>query len=439
MSNRGGSMKKSYFKVKLLSDVVLQATSNNEGKIENLDFIPGSVFLGIVAKHYELFGKDSFDIFHNGKVRFGDATLMINNKKSYKIPLTFFYEKLHKENIYNYHLLDNPFKYGQLKQIRKGYINDEFHKNEISYSYRQKSAYDKKLRKSKDSAMFGYSAIQKETEFVFCLEYDENINISQVKQFLVGKKNIGKSKTAEYSLVEISEISSIDEIEENDGLVLYFDSRVVLFDENGNPTTDVKYICKNLDVDYEKTQIKISTFTPYNFVRKTKDYERVCIEKGSVVVVKNLTNSQKEEIKKGVGAYLSEGFGKILINPDFLTKEKIEFKKLEDKKEDITFKENETIQFLHNKQKAKTDKFYLEDEVQNFIKVYWTLYKDISKSQWGAIRSICDSNIDNKKTEIEKYISSGIREWSKQQIQELLRYNISFIQLVAINMPKEDR
>ena len=91
-------MKQLTFQVEFLSDVVLPATSNTEGNIEQLDFIPGSNFLGMVASkgNYENFS-DSFKIFHSGAVRFGDATLLYENRPTYKMPLSFFHEKLKKD------------------------------------------------------------------------------------------------------------------------------------------------------------------------------------------------------------------------------------------------------------------------------------------------------------------------------------------------------
>jgi hypothetical protein len=67
-------MRELIFKIKFLSDVILRATSNTEGNIDNLDFISGSNFLGIVSKNYKKF-QNPFEIFHSGKVRFGDATI----------------------------------------------------------------------------------------------------------------------------------------------------------------------------------------------------------------------------------------------------------------------------------------------------------------------------------------------------------------------------
>ena len=58
-------MKELVFQVEFLSDIVLPATSNTEGNIEQLDFIPGSNFLGMAAREYDHYN-DSFSVFHSG-------------------------------------------------------------------------------------------------------------------------------------------------------------------------------------------------------------------------------------------------------------------------------------------------------------------------------------------------------------------------------------
>ena len=48
-------MTQKYYKLTFLSDIVLQGSSNTEGKVETLDYITGSSILGIVAKNYDKF------------------------------------------------------------------------------------------------------------------------------------------------------------------------------------------------------------------------------------------------------------------------------------------------------------------------------------------------------------------------------------------------
>ena len=457
-------MKKITFKVEFLSDIVLQASSNTEGNIEQLDFIPGSNFLGMVAKNYNQFEK-SFDIFHSGKVRFGDATILNNDQKTYKIPLSYFHEKLDDSTIYNHHTIKDFSKFKQLKQKRNGYITKDLKLIEIDYNYSQKSAYDKQNRRSKDSGMYGYSSIPKGTMWQFDIHYDDNEishkDIELLKKSIVGKQRLGKSKSSQYGLVKITKITSQQDMIENqtiqDEVILYANSRIALVDNEGNPTYDLRYICNDLkdeNILYEKSQLRISSFTPYNTVRETKDYERVCINKGSVIVLKNITQSQLKQIQNGVGVYLSEGFGEFLVNPIFVsqkdgftltnTKTKQEPKNKREKI-DKSFT-NTTVQFLVNRHNDEIENLQIVDEVSDFIQNNKTIYTQSMNSQWGKIRSICtNSTNENIKDNVEYYISHGVAEkkWENAKKTKLLdaiensKNPLIFTKLLSIQMPKE--
>ena len=92
-------MKEIYFKVTLLSDVVLNSSLATEGNMTSLDYIPGSNFLGMIAgKLYENLNiNESYLLFHSGKVRFGDATISIENMVSYPFPNLLFIDKIKKK------------------------------------------------------------------------------------------------------------------------------------------------------------------------------------------------------------------------------------------------------------------------------------------------------------------------------------------------------
>ena len=452
MYSGGSKMRELIYQVKFLSDIVLPATSNTEGNIQNLDFIAGSNFLGMVAREYDNF-EDSFQVFHSGDVRFGDATLLHNDKPTYKIPLSYFFEKSKEDKLYNHHLITDFKEFDQLKQKRDGYITKDLEVVYIDYNYSQKSAYDKKKRTSLEGSMFGYLAMKKGLKWQFSIKVDNSISdndLKLLKKTILNSKRLGKSKSAQYGLIEISEtiggeaLASSKEVLK-DKTLLYFKSRVALVDEDGNPTYDLKYICNGLkdeNIDYPKSQIKTSTFTPYNGAMQTKTYERVVINRGSVIVLNNLTQEQREEIKRGVGVYLAEGFGDILINPSFLNKHQpFELIKNdedeEDKQEPI---EDPLTKFLKQREDNKQTKLKILNDVDKFILDNKdSLYKKIKPSQWGKIRSICTSGNDNFKDEIEKYISNGTKKWEQKQIDTLLKEcdNLEFIKLLSIQMPKQ--
>jgi len=442
-------MQELIYQVEFLSDIVLPASSNTEGNIENLDFIAGSNFLGMVAREYDRF-EDSFDIFHSGKVRFGDATLLHKSKPTYKMPLSYFFEKGKEDKLYNHHLITDFKKFDQLKQKRDGYITKDLEVVYIEYNYSQKSAYDKKKRTSLEGSMFGYLAMKKGLKWQFSIKIDDGISkkdIELIKKTILNSKRLGKSKSAQYGLIKISETIGGEALALSkevlkDKTLLYFKSRIALVDENGNPTYDLKYISKEADIEYSKSQIKTSTFTPYNGAMQTKTYERVVINRGSVIVVNNLTKEQREEIKRGVGVYLAEGFGDILINPSFLSKKDFslgsEASASPKGGAKAPLPKTDLAKFLQQREDNKQHKLKILNDVDKFIEDNKSLYRSIKPSQWGKIRSICTSGVDDFERDIREYISTGVKAWSKQQIGTLLdeEYSLEFIKLISIQMPK---
>ena len=289
----------------------------------------------MVAKNYNDF-ENSFKVFHSANVRFGEATPLFENKPTYKVPFCFFHPKLdeNKKEVKNNHFIkyeDEIELNKQYKQVRSGYITSNLDYINLDYVYSQKAAYDKTNRKSKDSSMYGYKAIKKGATWKFSIKFDDidEKTQNQVIENILGEKYLGKSKTSQYGKVLIEELKDFKEENlENINLggttFVYINSSLALFDENGMPTfepTKENLGLKDATIDWDNTQIRTKKFTPYNSKRETNDYTKLVIEKGSVIALKNTSLEDINILKNGIGAYLSEGYGEVLINPSFLLKE----------------------------------------------------------------------------------------------------------------------
>ncbi len=459
-------MRQRDFKVTFLSDIVLHGSSNSEGNIETLDFITGSSFLGMVAKNYDEFAKtfDTFDIFHSGKVRFGEATPYFENKTTYKVPFCFFAPKLDsdKKEVKNNHFIDydNQTELDkQYKQIRSGYITSNFDYINLNHTYSQKAAYDKENRKSKDSSMFGYKAIKKGATWKFTIKFDKDLDEKiekQVVENILGEKYLGKSKTAQYGKILIEELKdfkeeNLENLNPKEITYVYINSSLALFNANGMPTfepTIENLGLTNASINWEKTQIRTKKYTSYNFKRQTNDYTRLVIEKGSVIALKNVSNEDINILKNGIGGYLNEGYGEVLINPSFLLKEgsfslnKTEKKevKLDIQKEKV---DDVLISFLGNKKESKNKTYTLGEEVQEFIEDNKAKFEKISKSQWGQIRMLVQFNQKNRDyvEKIKDFITHGTskKQWEsaeKTLFSILDTKDMEFIKLLSMMMPK---
>jgi len=435
-------MKRHIFKLTLLSDIVLHAKSATEGNLEVLDFIPGSNFLGIVAEDYDKF-ENPYDLFHSNKVKFGDAHISKNNKKSFKAPLSWFYNKGDSisDDLWIHHALNDKKREElilsgkQLKQVRNEWITQDYETIKINLNYALKSAYNRKYRRSEDGKMFGYNSFEAGSEWIFYLDVDEKIDAQKIIEKLKGKHFIGKSKTAQYGKVEINYIDSnfnsmsTDKLfkdETNEYLLIYAESRLAFFDKFGSPTLQPTpqhfKLDDNWKLDWSKTQIKHQVYAPYNFKNRNYHADRVCFKKGSVFVFKKLNNNAKFDISKieeGVGEYQNEGLGNVILNPIFLQdddakiKTKIKTKNDKNDKKSTNQKlkkdSNNIIEkwLIHQRELEKKEKAIYEN-VKKFSDEYKNKFKKITASQWGQIRAIATEakNFEELKKKLFKEVTT---------------------------------
>ncbi|MGX3011846.1 hypothetical protein ACWIUD_09880 [Helicobacter sp. 23-1044] len=467
-------MAQRFFKLTLLSDIVLQKSANTQGKNQSRDCISGAVFLGIVAKHYDEFAKP-FDIFHSGAVRFGEAKPFINGKIAYKTPLCFFRPKeamqkttqKNSSEVYNALFCDlgsESLQEKQLKQIRVGYINADLQIADLATNYTQKVNLS-----TKDNEMFGYEAITKGAEFGFCVRFDSSIEkdtIDKITQILQGLHFIGKSKNAEYGKVKIevmedfSEISADSHSDSNE-VFLYVASPLALFDsDTAMPTFSLN--AQNLGLEsaqimWHKTHLQTQIHTPYNQKRKAKDSARLSISQGSVIALTNLSESDKEKLKNGrffAGGFLSEGYGEMLVNPSFLMcgqgaksfalqDGKINFANLSDFAAQDFQKDSDLIAYLSDLRDLQIHEVENANAVDKFIADNKDKFSDnLTNTQWGAIRAFTQMVDEDKLAEhIKEYINEErLKEkWSdgREVLENFVsKHDKDAIALLATRMPK---
>jgi len=298
--------------------------------------------------------------------------------------------------------------------------------------------------------MYGYESLPKGTVWQFVVSHEglDPDDLERLKKNLTGHKRLGKSKSSQYGQVYIQEAPKaegmVSHATREGDTILYAKSRIALLDHEGHPTFHPKYLLDDLDetnIVWDKSQIRTSTYAPYHGAMQTKSYTRMVINSGSVIVLKDVSPEQIERLKNGVGIYRNEGFGELLINPDFLQKSGIFSLKQIAKRLDqdaVPITDN-AVRFLHKREMQKREKLDLASAVHEFITHNRDLYRTINKAQWGTIRAICTGASENFREEIRDYISSGTAKWQREQIAPLLDEGKSreFIKLLAIQMPKE--
>lgn len=463
-------MKTLKFKCKLLSDVILNQKAASEGANNTLDFIPGSNFLGIVAAKYADFGDAAMEVFHSGKVRFGDAHPVCKGHdvmRTLRVPASMYYPKPEKASevcyIHHEYSRDKDKDGGnpqQLKQCRQGFYafeKDAGHEAETSKNFALKSAYDSENRRSMNSQMFGYEALDKDAEFYFSVEVDSDELADKIRAALLGERNIGRSRTAQYGAVEI-ENCDFKETQSrpkkaNGYVTVYADGRLIFIDDNGEPTfrpTAKELGLDSGEIDWNRSQVRTFQYAPWNGKRKTRDADRCGIEKGSVFVVKDCKNQDFES--KYVGVYRNEGFGRVIYNPEFLdtadnaSNGQAKFKLKDGEKEATGIKKptlipagkvnkSPLLNYINRAIRDKEEDEYIREKVNKFVDDNAGRFSgERFASQWGTIRTIAmqykkSKDIKDKlfaqsndKTKCG-YLTHGVakEQWDKRDRRTLLQ------------------
>lgn len=457
-------MKTLKFKCVLHSDIILSELAATEGIQRTLDYIPGNVFLGIVAgKVYtDIEPHLAMDLFHNAKVRFGDAFPLINRKRAIKVPASWFVKKgeMIKDQVYIYHQLsDEQKRLEPMVQLRDNFIvhesDTQFSEIKLGKNFAIKSAYDSANRRSMDQQMYGYQSLEAGMELCFQVDFDDDVTIdlkNKVKTNLIGKRTIGRSKTAQYGQVEIFDdtefdVGFIENKKLESGLTyLYAESRLLFIDEeNGQPIipSDGKYYgMDGAKVDLEQSQIRTFRYSPYNYKRQSRDADRFGIEKGSVICVnRKITPEEQTTIKKGLGYFRNEGFGKVLINPEFLAfneNGEAKFNHIKDGNdhsqvnskpspdENLKFNQkhdSKVWQYLIQQQGKKAKQQSVYSAVNKFVADHQKQFESESfASQWGAIRSIA-----SRTKEYDKLLESLFREKNEEEIKNKVKVDEGYL------------
>jgi hypothetical protein len=336
------------FVVTLTQDVVISASSATAGQHLSLDYLPGSLFLGLAASrgYAELETADAWTLFHSGKVRFLDALPLIEGQPSLPAPLslhTYKGECAHEnaskrliaDKVFDPSLpADEPSKHDaarQPKQLRKGYITETGLWHLPTLSHRMKTAIDPTSGRAAQSQLFGYQALQAGQQFLFTLQADHSALslFNRCVAWLNGSAQLGRSRSAQYGGVNIMPAKSIQQNMDSTSsdstcLTLLLQSDLALLDANGQPCLTPYAKLFGLPEGsrwlIEQSFIRTRRYSQYNAKRRCFDTEREVISRGSVLRYKLAQPLSAEALAslQSVGLYQESGLGQMVVNPTLL-------------------------------------------------------------------------------------------------------------------------
>lgn len=330
--------------LELLEDCVISESAATVGGHRCLDYVPGSNLLGAVAarlyKDERLQPEDRFNLFHSGKVRFGNALpLTANGAHGWPIPMCWHHGKRKPWKRRNGHMdADAVWHLGQVqglpdglqpKQLRRGYIARDGALANLELRYDVKTAIDPDTARAQNEALFGYEALPAGLTLRASIAVDEDIDdalIDILKNAFEQGLNIGRSRSAQFGRAKVR-VQPQDTIDHGsfagDELVLWLLSDLAAKDANGAPTLTPSAGDLGLGegaLDLEKSFLRSRRYSPYNGFRRAHDLERIVIEQGSVLVF-NMTSAPPDPVEGYgyLGVAQEVGLGRVWINPPLLS------------------------------------------------------------------------------------------------------------------------
>ena len=330
------------FRCRLLENLLLTSQVPQNGIYQTLNFIPGRCFRGIVASEGGTAAVKCQD------VHFSDAhpAYIIENNgdqcywRTLHIPASMMHPK-HRtvgELCYLWHAYDRKKDHKglggrsrQMKQCRHGYYAFI---DGIAYPVVTLHTYDQKAM-VKRQRPFGYDSLRSGALFLFEVDVPNEDMADIVRRCIVGIKRIGRSRSAQYGLVDIQEqpfensvsTETLFSSSEGDVVLVYADSRLVFTNpDNGQCTytpTAAQLNIPNGEIDWKLTQTRTFCYTPWNSQRHAPESDISGFEKGSVIAVR-VKEGWTEPVSRYVGNYNQDGFGRVIYNPDFLMSEESE-------------------------------------------------------------------------------------------------------------------
>jgi len=400
----------------LKDPIVISQSNATKGIHQSLDYIPGSNILGAIASQaYQIIkekGK-AFDVFHSGKVRFGNALPLVDGQPSYPMPLCFYYGKgKDKNKIKNG--IKTPLKFEdavQPKQHRQGYINAERGFFTPIKQSHLRTAIDRDTATAKEAALFGYQSLSAGLQLQAHIDADNKEDLVLIEDYLQTFK-IGRSRSAHYGRVEVSK-TEIKPVAltgtHSEQLILWLSSDLIVYNQEGQPTLTPTLedlgLGKPETINAEKSFIRTRKYATYNGKRRSYDLEKQVIMQGSVLVYDEVENIDIAKLHQGLGAYTEAGYGQVvpfnqsLIDCPYPILTPSTNKTPCSQNPEFALPDLPLLQFLQEKQNLQANQVAVNTQVAAAIEHLFKLYENIrkmtgepmvgpSKSQWGLVRNV---------------------------------------------------
>lgn len=338
--------------LELLDEIVVSRASATAGQHRCLPFIPGATLLGALASRlYDAGDPRMYDLFHSGRVRFGDARpLAAGRHATWPVPLAWHSDKggdaPHTSDRWRPHaitslvavdLRDSGFR--QAQQIRDGFVGETDEHVRPLTRYRMKTAIAADTGSAAESQLFGYEALARGQCFRARIAADDAGLLELLRVQPGSVLHLGRSRFAQYGRVRVHAAAPpapaapphlpLLELDGAWHLVLWLASDLAVRNfTTGMPSFTPTLADLGLDdllagaPAADKTFVRTRRYRPYNATRGGHDLERQVISAGSVLGYRldrrpdpAADDRLAARLGAGLGEHREAGLGEIMLDP----------------------------------------------------------------------------------------------------------------------------
>lgn len=330
-----------FFDVTLEQPLVISQQAASAGAHQSLDYIPGSVLLGLAASrlYAQLEPASAWTLFHSGHVRFSDALPLTGKTLCQPLPLCWHSYKGESCRANGYLLANQLFDPSQTAtdaarqpvQVRTGYVAADGRYLMPERQQTLKTAIDRTTGMAAESQLFGYEALSAGQTFRFSLQADDNLDPTlwrTLLESLPGQARLGRSRSAQFGRVQISaqaEAALETPVDAGTELTLWLQSDLLLEDAGQaclTPHPHLLGLPEGTQWQVGKSFLRSRSYSAYNAYRRHYGPERQVISRGSVLrysLPRALSHDELQQLQHGLGLDIECGLGAVAVNPSILS------------------------------------------------------------------------------------------------------------------------
>jgi CRISPR-associated protein Csx10 len=413
------------------------------------DYVGGNLLLPIVHRAVEQCGVDAFRAVRNGHLQVRRGNPAAGKLRLQRIPFVFKEPKGNSDDAWQNELFQTNDAAILLKSIRSGWVSTDGNiKKKVSGAEFAHNTIDNATQSTGDAGLYTYRALPAGSFFRAEVWLSDDLvkqlgDLNTLIQKLNGHHAVGRSKKDDYGWVELSaekiaggddgkrtsaqqlRIWCVSDVLLRNSRLQYEPTAIRLVEELANCLGINHETIGNVDMQrsHVRTQRIESWSSAWSLPRPTL----VAVAAGSVIVV-DLREEMSFPARMTIGDRQAEGFGEILLNPELLSKNKVQPTKVPVattaavagalSAHDTSLIESLAVSATIRRI-ASTASFRGKEGLS---KLKWS-DKEPTNTQIGKIRALVRDGVANgrKTLELPKALERNLKLNVKDRLKELLR------------------